>query len=235
MEIEDYKIKFYPDLVEKGGLVPSINSVLKEVNSGLSTNEIKFDDKISFSYAVFKSENRSSQICIALKQRLFLGDLSKKGIHYGSWQTTSLIELANFLKDFLEVELDFFELEKKYKFVQLDEKARVYESGNSIEWEWENIWKWLPKDLPELIPILEEATNCPILRRMYPFTSVNRFCISPTNPYSFRYPIISPEKNHRQNPRNDYYFVISYDEKTKFGEGFAKEAIEIMIANFPKQ
>lgn len=219
--------KLYPDLIEKGGLVSALQSALLEINSPLKVK----DNELSLSgfpvYARVESNNRFSQIYIASEERLFISDFWESGIMLGNACTDSLIELAQVLHEWLGTTIILTELAKKFKFIKVDEKAKYFETGREVEWQWQSLQNYIPESMPELLPFLNEANQNPRLRKLFPFTSHYNFCFSRCTGYPF-----SGDCPYALPSKNSGYQV--FDSKGKFiGEGNAKESVELVIKNLP--
>ena len=78
------------------------------------------------------------------------------------------------------------------------------------------------------IPVIKEAMKKPELRRLFPYTSLNRLCFSRTTGYPFTHdcPIIEPQGNGR-------YRVSMPNSQKIIGEGTAGEAVEMVVKNLP--
>lgn len=217
--------KFYPDLVEKGSLVSALESALTEIGSTL---EVKDSGISGFPvYARVETGNRFSQIYIGSEQRMFISDFWQDGIALGNAHTDSLIDLAKGLKEWLETTINLTELAEKFEFVKPDEKAKYFEAGREVEWQWKSLQKYIPRDFPTLVPFLNEAIQNPVLYQLFPFTSMNTFHFSRCTgfPFSKDCPVVFPLENGE-------YKV--FDSKREFvGQGNAKEAVSLVIKNLP--
>lgn len=226
MEIaKDITNNFYPDLVEKGGLDSALQSAFTEIQSSLKVTNFGTDFLFVCSYV--EKNNRSSQIKIASEQRLFIGDFWESGIILGKTYTDSISELVQVIHEWLETSISITELGKKFEFVELHEKAEYFETGREVEWQWKNLHNWIPKYMPELVPILNEASKNSILSKLFPFTSHYdfRFSRCTGSPFTEDCPYAFPLENGQ-------YKVNSYKGKY-LGEGDAKEAVELIIKNLP--
>jgi hypothetical protein len=178
-------------------------------------------------YARAESNNRFSQIYISAEQRMFTCDFWQNGVALGNSYTDSLIDLARVLHEWIETEISITELSKKFMFVTADEKAEYFEQEREVEWKWQECQKYIPENFPELVPFLNEASQNPKLRRLFPFTSMNTFHFSRCTgyPYSGDCPVVVPLENNR-------YKVL--DSKGEFiGEGNATEAVELVVSHLP--
>lgn len=221
--------EFYPDLIEKGGLVSALQSALIEADSTL---KVKDSEISGFPvYARVESNKRFSQIYIGSEQRMFISDFWQDGIALGNAHTDSLIELAKVLKEWLETTINLTELSKKFEFVKPDEKAKYFEAGREVEWQWQSLHNYIQRDFPCLVSFLNEASQNIILNQLFPFTSMNTFHFSRCTgfPFSKDCPIVIPIESKAEN--NKYKIV---DSKGKYiGEGNARDAVKLVIEHLP--
>jgi Family of unknown function (DUF6193) len=217
--------KFYPDLIEKGGLVSALQFALIETNSTL---EVKASGISGFPvYARVELNKRFSQIYIGSEQRMFISDFWQDGIALGNAHTDSLTELAKVLKKWLETTINLTELSEEFEFVKPDEKAKYFEAGREVEWQWKSLQNYIPRDFPTLILFLNEANQNTVLNQLFPYTSMNTFHFSRCTGYPFSKdcPIVIPIEN------TQYKVVNSKGEY--LGEGNEKEAVELVVKNLP--
>ena len=221
--------KLYPDLIEKGGLVLALQSAFVEIKSPVEVKEHNLD--LPFGgfpvYARVESNNRFSQVYIGSEQRMFSFDFWRNGVALGNGYTSSLIELAHVLHEWIETEINLTELSKKFPFVTTDEKAEYFEQGREVEWKWQECQRYIPKSFPELVPFLNEASRNPVLRQLFPFTSMSYFCFSRCTgyPYSNDCPSVHPSENN-------LYKVFDFRNKL-IGEVNASEAVELVVSHLP--
>ena len=183
---------FYPDLIEKGGLVAALQSAFSQIQSPVKVEETNSSLSGFPVYARVESSSRFSQIYIAAEQRMFSFDFWQDGVALGNGYTDSLTELAHVLHEWIETEIGIIKLSKKFTFVTADEKAKYFEQGREVEWKWQECQKYIPKSFPSLMPFLDEASQNPILRQLFPYTSMSDFCFSRCTgfPYSKDCPFV---------------------------------------------
>lgn len=225
MDTQELFQTFYPDLEEKGGLGSALQSALFDIHSPLM---VKATSSFSTStYASAESGNRFSQVYIAAEERLFVFDFWKEGVMLATGRTSSLDELARSLNAWMINQAATSELCEEFHFVTAEEKAEAFEKGREVEWKWQECLAYIPRDFPDLVPFLTAARQNEVLRRLFPFTSLNRFCFSRCTgyPYSYDCPIVSPLKY-------GYYEILDANEKP-IGRGNAIEAVNLVLQNLP--
>ncbi len=232
MEVKKELEDLYPDLIEMGGLAKAIDSSLHKLGSCLVSKENNFEVNFVV-YARFEREKRFSQIYVAAHERLFMGDIWQDGIQLGNAVTDSLKGIANFLHDFLEMNMNIFEIQKKYELVRLNEKAKAFEDDKEIEWQWESLKNYIPKDFPELVPFFELASKNQIINQLFPYTSLNYFCLSRCTGYPFTNDCPSVVAKLKNGKELDYYEVRSKGNR-KIGKGNAEEVLQIVLDSLPE-
>ena len=127
----------YQDIVNLGGLNKAINEALRSVGSNLEA-----DDNVEWtlSYSRVEYKERSSQIMLAANERRFSVDLWSDGIQYGNWWFEDLIQVADFIKYFVELKYMVKEMKKIYSWFHSD-KGKLHEKGAKKETEqrWKDI------------------------------------------------------------------------------------------------
>jgi hypothetical protein len=108
-------------------------------------------------------------------------------------------------------------------------EVQIFSSTES----WQDLERWLVLDKPAhlngLLPLVLEGAKRLQLRRLLPFTSMNRLCFSRTTgyPYSYDCPLAWPVEG-------GLFRVVSADEQTVLGEGDAARAADILAASLPQ-
>lgn len=217
----------YSDIIEKGGLIPAVQSALSDIHSPLTVKGLNPHPHGFPAYARVEANNRFSQIYVAAERPRFSCDYWKEGVLLGSGITDSLIDLARSLNTWIHSQVNTGELTHRFPFVSIEDNAEFFEQGQEVEWKWQECQRYIPQQFPELVPFLNQASQNTILRQLFPFTSLNRFCFSRCTgfPYSYDCPIVSPL-------RNGLYEVLDSKEK-RIGEGSVAEAVEMVISHLP--
>ena len=217
----------YLDLIEDGGLSPSLQKALLRVGSSLQVKGLGAVLEGLPVCARVERKNRFSQVYVHESQRMFSFDFWESGTMLGRGRTELLSDVARAISDWLEMPAFLTELEGKYSFINVEEKTRSFENGQEVDWTWDNYQTRLPKQFPTLSAFFDEAKQTPVLRRLFPFTSHNRFCFSRCTgyPYSADCPYIGPLDDGR-------YEVFDHTQR-RIGVGIAKEAVTLVVENLP--
>jgi len=182
----------YQDIVNLGGLNQAIDEALKSVGS-----KLKADDNVEmlFSYSRIEYKERSSQIMLAANERRFSVDLWSEGICYGNWWFEDLIQAADFIKYFVELQFSVKQMKKIYTWFH-SVMGKLHEKGPKKEAEqrWKDIIIQLDKDetiMKYLLPCVKVAKEFAELVVLFPYTSMNTLCFSLTT--GFPYLTVGPK------------------------------------------
>jgi len=192
-EIENKLIlDLYSDIVNSGGLNEAINEALNHVRSRLETNS---DVELPSSCSRIEYKGRSSQIMLAAKERRFSADLWADGVCYGNWWFDELIQVADFIKYFVELRFSVKEMKKKYEWFH-SERGELHDKGAEKETvqRWNDIISQLENEettMKYLLPCVELAKEFTELAVLYPYTSMNTLCFSLTT--GFPYLTVGPK------------------------------------------
>lgn len=225
MEIRNLFQMFYPELEEKGGLGPAVQSALADIDSSLM---VKANTTFStLTIATVESGNRFSQVNLAATKRCFVLDFWKDGVTLATGGTNTLGELARALHVWMIEQPTVGELCHEFSFVSAEEKAEAFEQGLEVEWKWQQCCNSIPEHFPELVPFLNAASESRVLRNLFPFTSHNKFCFSRCTgfPYSRDCPIVSPISY-------DNYEVLNTDGAL-IGRGDGVMAVSLVLEHLP--
>jgi len=234
--IENSKVldpSLYPDLVQMGGLSPALQRVLGELSVDLNLRKV--DGVVSPGWAFIREGSRHSQVVIALNERNFHVDFWYQGVQYGSGGTSDLTEIAQAAVAFHLEKAAISELAARFAWLTPGRKVASHERGAEffVAECWQDLERWLLLDKPPhiegLLPLVLEAARRPELRRLLPFTSMNRLCFSRTTgyPYSYDCPLAWPVEA-------GVFRVAAADEQTVLGEGDAVRAADLLTANLPQ-
>lgn len=181
--------QFYPDIITYGGLTNAINENFNNLKSTLKT--IDCDNEFNtFSWAIIKKNKRSSQVTIALNERLFIVSLWNEGINYGAWNFVDLKKVSQFIVHFVELKLSIKEIKKTFPWFE-SKSGELHEKGVKMEikYSWNNLIKWLNEEkslMKYLLPCVKITKKIPQLRVLFPFTSMNTLCFSLTTGYPYK-------------------------------------------------
>jgi hypothetical protein len=180
-------LRLYPDVVAAGALGVALDGALADIGCPLKSAG-QFFGKPSFSFASVSSGERWAQVYIAAYERKFALGIWEKHVEMATGWARELSDVAAAIQTVLEhPDRRVSELVEGVPFLRLTPRAQSHERGTYIEDEWQS---FLTKPLHEgmnLAPYWEElqevirsAADRPELRRLWPFTSMIRFSVSPT-------------------------------------------------------
>lgn len=218
----------YPDLKEAGSLSYLLNAALNELSPQLSSKGLDEEFPGFPSYARVAQVNRSSQVYIAAKERLFLFDFWSKGVLMANGQSSNIRDVAKTLHYWIFSKPNVADLKRKFDFISIRESAKGFEKGVGAEIAWKNYMDYIGDQFPELIEFVKIAFNTPELRQLFPFTSLNRFCFSRCTgyPYTDDCPYVQPVGNGMHIVRG-----LKEDDSEPLS---AQEAVKIIINNLPE-
>jgi hypothetical protein len=234
--IENSKVlhpALYPDVAQMGGLSPALQRVFDELCADLSLKKV--EGVVSPGWAFIREGSRHSQVVTALYERNFHIDFWYQGVQYGSGVTSDLREIARAAVAFHLERASINEIAARFVWVKPNQQVASHERGAEffVSERWQDLERWLVLDKPShldgLLPVVLEAAKRPELRRLLPFTSMNRLCFSRTTgyPYSYDCPLAWPVKG-------GLFRVAAADEQTVLGEGDAARAAELLAASLPQ-
>jgi hypothetical protein len=179
--------RIYPDLVAAGSLGAALDASLAEIACPLRSSR-QFFGKDSPSFASVDSGHRFAQIYIAAQERKFGLGIWEEHVEMATGWARELSDVALAIQTVLEhPDRKVSELVEGVPFLQLKAKALSHERGTYIEDEWQRFLNHplheggnLAFYWEELQKLIRLAAERPELRRLWPFTSMIRFSVSPT-------------------------------------------------------
>jgi hypothetical protein len=241
----------YSDVTEAGGLGRAIQAHLKAIGSRLCVKKSAqdFSGVIPFDWEVVQEKQRFSQIKIAKHQRLFMLDFWDQGVCLAHGTTPLLSKVAEVIDAWIAEETPTDELQRQFPFVGVDPRSDSHGQGATaeVDQKWEELYKQTKNDgsKGDLAPLIEKAMQVPVLRRLFPFTSLSSLFFSRCTGYPFSgdcpcacpssravwQGYLTPEQRARLCPTKAYTVA---DSKGQFlGEGDAAEAIELIVRHLP--
>jgi hypothetical protein len=243
---------FYSDVTEAGGLGSALQTQLKTIGSPLDVKrpDPEVTKLIPFDWEVVKHKQRSSQVQIAAHQRLFMLDFWDRGVCLARGSTPLLPEVAEVIDAWIAREVSTAELQQRFPFVGVDPSAESHEQGAAaeVEQKWQTLYRQVKNEESRLVlvPLVERAMEVPVLRQLFPFTSLFTLRFSRCTGYPFFVDCPSvcpsrwlphpaagpiPEQRAALGPAKLYTVI---DSKGHFlGEGDAAEAIELIVRHLP--
>jgi hypothetical protein len=180
-------LRLYPDLVAVGALGAALDDALADIGCRLKSSR-QFFGNASSSFASVSSGDRWAQVYIAANERKFALGIWEKRVEMATGWARELSEVAAAIQTVLEhPDRKVSELIEGVPFLQLKAKALSHERGTYVEDEWQSFLTDplheggnLASYWEELQELIRLAADRPELRRLWPFTSMIRFSVSPT-------------------------------------------------------
>ncbi len=237
--------EMYPEITNAGGLSNAINIAFSEIQSKLKVLIDENTSKIPLTYSVIQRDNKYSQIYIAAKEKLYLPDFWKDGVCLANGKTGNIIELVRAIDFWINNDITSKDLSKKFDFVETNNKAHAFDSGNETEYTWNQLLNNESK--PELGEFIKIAIQDDILGKLFPFTSLYTLCFSRCTGYPYDtkdLPNVTPKLDSWTLPKTDYIkgktefdnmiYVVTNNKAEFLGEGTAIEVLKIVKDNLPK-
>lgn len=236
----------YPELEKAGGLSKALNIQFAKINCSL---RVTLDDgKVPFTYARVEKGSKFSQVYIAAEEKLYLPGFWRDGVCLAHAKTDNILDLAKVIDFWLSHDISTTELAEEFRFVQVNNKAKVFDENKEVEYTWNSLQQ--DESRAELHDFIGLAINDEVLNKLFPFTSLYTLCFSRCTGYPYdtdNIPNVTPKmyenfaliKPHGANRRkNDYphsgiIFVVTKNKNEYLGEGNATEALKIVKDNLP--
>ncbi len=175
--------RLYNDIPE-GDLVRFIQNHLVGIGSDLTVNGLDADVKFVV-YARVEREDRFSQIYLAAEERMFMADYWRKGVMLANGASANAEDICKSLQSWIQNKCSLSTLGQQFSWVSISKGSYEIEKGNIVEMTWTNFTQQRHKDFPELKDFIIAASQNPILRRYYPFTSMNTMHFSRCTGYPY--------------------------------------------------
>lgn len=216
----------YPDLIEHGGLARALQAAFMRIGSSMRVAELDEGVRAALCVTV-RSKSRESQVFLAAEERLFVFDFWNHGVMLASGRTPDLEKAAIAIDRWIISSCTTGGMASAFDFVEAEKDAWSYEQGVEVEERWRGYLETIPESIPELKAVVWAASARPELRRLFPFTSLNRLCFSRCTGYPFTRdtPVVVPSGGGR-------YRVVSSAGKD-LGSGSVEEALDIVIKHLP--
>ncbi len=226
MEIAKDIPELYPDLIGQGGLPNAVQAALRKIDSSLSVSGLHKSVPLLV-FAHVESGYRFSQIYVGAKMRMFCFDFWNRGVCLAHGATPEILKMARSIDKWIASCCSTGELERAFRFVQVEPTAAAYERGEEVEMRWREYLVSRGGMFPELTAFVVAAAAEPKLRQLFPFMSVNRFCFSRCTGYPFS----------RDTPQviplgHDQYEVTGSSGES-LGKGNAANAVALAVAALP--
>lgn len=231
--LKEIDAKFYPDIAEVGSISIALSKSLTDIGSSLVADATEVNGFMP--YAKIEKDSRFSQISLAGGERLFLFDFWSEGVVFGSGSSSELSDVARAIHTWIAEKPTIEKMSSLFAFFSPTERGKAHEAGVIVEHQWQTLlfgWRYQEKDFsaPDRVPtpLIEAAMKRPVLRQLYPYTSLISLCFSRTTGYPFTHdcPRIEPQGN-------DKYFVYAPGTFDILGEGSVENALDILINHLP--
>lgn len=189
---DDQHRSFYPDVIACGSLQAALQEALIVAGSELHVSSS--GGFLSTTYARVESGPRFSQVYLAAKERLFLPDFWAHGVDLGTGETPDLALLAVAIDSWVSGSLQTtLEMGERFDWFAARPCARAFETGTEVEWEWLRLLDDSHAS-PATQALIHRAAREPVLRRLFPYTSMGSLCFSRCTgyPYTRDIPCIRP-------------------------------------------
>jgi hypothetical protein len=178
--------------------------------------------------------DRSVQVRVALDGSLHAA-LWSEGVSYLNGWAANISELAAAVDAWLsDARPGGEEMAARFAFLTFNDHARAYERGDAIELVWRNLLTVGP-DFDRLRPLVEAAAAEPALRRLLPWTSMDRLCFSRWVgwPFSNDLPFAAPRGEGFRVYQPSLTEYLRQEPDDLLGEGDAAHAVELLVAALP--
>lgn len=242
----------YTDITEAGGLAQAVQAQLGAIGSPLRVEkeDPDFAGLLPFAWEVVQQDQRFSQIKIAKHQRLFMMDFWDRGVCLAHASTPVLAKVAEVINAWIAKDVSTAELQRQFPFVSVEPTADSHEKGAAaeVERQWQALYSRVKSEEhhAELVPLVELAMEVPVLRRLFPFTSLVWLCFSRCTGYPFSGDCPSacssrwiPEETARPTPKQraalgrPRRYTVADSKGNFLGEGDTAETIELLVQNLP--
>jgi hypothetical protein len=236
----------YPDVVEAGGVPMALAKALADLPGALQVSTLEN----STTYARVADGARSSQLSIALHERLFLFYFGSEGVGYGNGKSSILTEAAQAIHFWITQKPSIAVMERRFEVFKSSEAGKAHETGQIVGYQWDSLlytWRQRERDSPyrwSPLPVIQAARKRPDLRQLFPFTSLNNLCFSRTTGFPY-----TDDCPHTMSTGDGCYRAYSAKYKLEkrtyngsdwmgkvyevIGEGSAEEVIEMLVMNLP--
>jgi hypothetical protein len=191
MPDDEYR-SFYPEVRSSGSLRAALQDALTSAGSDLRVSDPT--EFFSSTYARVESGSRFSQVYLAAKERLFLPDFWSDGVEFGTGATPDLEFLALAIHSWVSGSLrSTREMTDRFDWFTPRPSAEAFEAGTEVDWAWTRLIEDSSASAATRA-LIHRASQEPILRRLFPYTSMDNLCFSHCTgyPYTRDIPCLSP-------------------------------------------
>lgn len=239
MATKDHR-PLYPDIQAAGGLGPALEAEFTRMGVTLDVHGFG-----AGSWAMVKAGSRTSQVTIAIEERLIMPSFSSQGIGMGNASSPDLAAVAEAIATWLTRDTPIADMEQQFPFFKSSDGSKAFEAGRGVDHAWGKMDGWVARDLPRLTPLVETAKRRPKLRQLLPFTSHESLHFSRCTGYPYTndvaHAIVIGEGQYRalgpgfvtveRAYKSHRYREADYDV---LGEGDAEHVIGLIVAALPE-
>ena len=236
---------FYPDIQAAGGLAPALDAEFAALGVALDVHGFG-----AGCWATVKTGLRTSQVAIALEERLFLPSFSSQGVGMGNASNPDLVAVAAAIAVWLTQDVSIAYMEQRFPFFKSSDGSKEFEAGGGVDYAWAKMDGWVARDLPRLTPLVEAAKHRPQLRQLLPFTSHESLHFSRSTGYPYtndvahaipvgeeQYRALGPgykvEKKIIRTEATGNDFHYDHYDYDILGEGDADHVIDLIVSALP--
>ncbi|MFI6940945.1 DUF6193 family natural product biosynthesis protein [Streptomyces sp. NPDC050418] len=164
----NWRIHYYPDIVEAGGVREALASLSREGGNHLTLSA--HNPENNWSIATFASPRGDMRVNLGTNARRFSITLSSggRGFVWACGSTDDLPSVAEVMKSW-KSGLDLRGLRQKFPFMQSDRLSQAYEDGNPEEVQWDILIN--DPNFSGYRDLLLALREKPTLRELFPFIS----------------------------------------------------------------
>ena len=176
----------YPDVVHAGSLAELFRRLLADSGTPIRCTPC------GTGHARISCGPRTAEITLAVRERSFQVTFWSAGAAMLIGSTPEPQLLARAAAEWLVRRPTTAELAQAFPFARPDADAEAYENGTITERRWREYLAAAP--VPQLAPLIEAASREPMLRRLFPFTSMWTLSFSRCTgfPYTTDCPAVTP-------------------------------------------
>ncbi len=230
----------YPELASHGQLAGAIQAAAGELALDLGTVAPGYDPRRGALVGSSVPGRKPMRIGIGAVERWFLIDGWSRGVQLVGGATPDLREVVRAAAAWRRgASLD--EIQQTAPFVQVSELERAHERGpaDAVAEQWRSLRaRWGRRDgFPFVVDLIEAAHAVPLLRQLFPVTSLFALCFSTCTgyPYSEDIPCIVPwpEGKVLMLHECDGYVLRNHMGDVIGEADDAESAIRVLLAHLP--
>jgi hypothetical protein len=226
----------YEDVESKGGLTTALRNALAKIGSGLQPVSADEREAASTSARV-ETASRFNDVFATKEFRSFTVDFWSKGVLLASTVQPSIAKIAQMCHAWHVDRFNTNQLAQQFAGIEIEPKAMAFESGNGVDWKWTQLASAEYIDKLGLHTLVVAASKHPVIRSLFPFTSLRSLRLSRCTgyPYSWHLPFV------QRVGASDVFEVLKPLKRNRgvdvlvvhLGRGTAEEAVEVWATHLP--